>query len=207
MKAKEKGDNMGFPNRKRWDGWVVFTWVLAGITTVASFLIIAEHGQIEVPNSSGWKTTTQINPLIWAVGIGQTVGALLLAALFSMVNGIYKNSCDQLRVAMGAEIRQSGEEFSSSECDTEQSSASTSESQKPSQGLRVSSIHQASPFYGKLSEGFSILRVNDHRVTSELEAASAVVDGKNYIEVLSPGGHVSQFVIKMQPGPLHIKFD
>lgn len=183
------------PERSRWEGWVVFTWLIAALTAVASLFLVGAHGQVEVPRPSGFGTTTEVNIFIWAIGIGQTVGALLLAALFSMINSVYQNSCEL--VAASRKGEEGGDEAGAS-LDPENVDLDS--------GLLVKTIRTASQLEGILRPGYKLLSVNGHQPEDELDAAQLVVDGENDIQFMTTGGEVIRRSVPMRRGPLHIKF-
>ncbi|GEK50891.1 hypothetical protein [Vreelandella venusta] len=194
------------PDRERWIGWVALAWILAAVAIIGGIAAISMAGFIEVarPNSFGrMETVREPNVFIWAIAIGQAVSAAMLAAIFSMINSIYQNSCDQL----------SGENFGESEPDLGQYSDAAEGEVEPSntessyKGLKVISVHRASPLSGLIKEGFVLISVNKKPVLTELDAAKAVVKGKNIIEFLNSESVRQAYAIRMEPGPLHIKFE
>lgn len=82
------------PDEERWDGWVTFAWLLAALTVFASVVLVATMGFIEFPGSY----SKSINWPVWGLSIGQSVASLMLAALFSIANAAYKNSCKTMRM-------------------------------------------------------------------------------------------------------------
>lgn len=95
MKQTPKENTL--PDENRWNGWVSFAWFIAMITMMASVLLIATMGFIEVPRTYyGTEKVANWSVLSWA--IGQSIAALMLAALFSIVNASYKNSCKTMRM-------------------------------------------------------------------------------------------------------------
>lgn len=161
-----KGMNV---DRDRWNGWVSFTWILAGLAILASIFLIVNLGTVHVPKATLYGTTRyedQPNIMIWAIGIGQSVGALLLAVLFSMVNSIYKNSCDairpveQVKPSDGPEAVQAAKET-------------------VGDGVRLTSVPEGNPLRGILHAGDIVHAVNGKPVSRFVEAKRAILTGPN----------------------------
>lgn len=194
------------PDRERWIGWVALAWILAAVAIIGGIAAISMAGFIEVarPNSFGrMETVREPNVFIWAIAIGQAVSAAMLAAIFSMINSIYQNSCDQM----------AGVDFGEPKPDLGQYSYAVEGEVEPSntesgyKGLKVISVHRASPLSGLIKEGFVLISINKKPVLTELSAAKAVVKGKNIIEFLNSESVRQAYAIQMEPGPLHIKFE
>ncbi|AZM95885.1 MAG: hypothetical protein GYB28_01520 [Gammaproteobacteria bacterium] len=195
------------PDRERWIGWVALAWIIAGLAVIGGIMAISSAGFIEVPRSNGFgrmETVREPNVFIWAIAIGQAVSAAMLAAIFSMINSIYQNSCDQL----------AGVVFDTTEPDSTQSDevieggeVKPTYSENDYKGLKVLSVHRASPLSGLLKAGFVLISINNKPALTDLGAAKAVVKGKNTIEFLNAEGVRQAYSIRMEPGPLHIKFE
>ncbi len=95
MKQTPKENTL--PDENRWNGWVSFVWFIAMITMMASVLLIATMGFIEVPRTY-YGTEKVINWTVLSWAIGQSIAALMLAALFSIANATYRNSCKTMRM-------------------------------------------------------------------------------------------------------------
>ncbi|SDI30025.1 hypothetical protein SAMN04487867_104168 [Vreelandella titanicae] len=193
------------PDRERWIGWVALAWILAAVAVIGGVAAISMAGFIEVarPNSFGrMETVREPNVFIWAIAIGQAVSAAMLAAIFSMINSIYKNSCDQL-----ASVTTSTPDKDPPLLDPDAVNENEVERDWDGKGLKVLSVHRASPLSGLLKEGFILISVNKKPATTELEAAKAVVKGKNIIEFINSDGVRRSYSIGMNPGPLHIQFE
>lgn len=83
--------------RNRWTPVVTATWLLAVITLLVAIWLITQHGIVETSTTNrfgGVETATRYNITVWAAGIGQTIGAVLLALLFTMVNQIHQTTTD-----------------------------------------------------------------------------------------------------------------
>ena len=268
------------PDRERWIGWVALAWTIAAIAIIGGIVVISTAGFIEVPRSNSFgrmETVKEPNIFIWAIAIGQALSATMLAAIFSMINSIYQNSCDQLAGAVftnevskkpermltkalrlttvpatsplsktlstgdmvlsfnGKSVTSlkddvidhivtgknamtiltvTGEEKEVElEVDQDAFAGVKGEAdwlpkyKKPVEGLRVASIHRASPLSGLLKEGYVLLSVNSQAALTEMDAAKAVVKGKNVIEFLNADDVKQSYSIRMEPGPLHIKFE
>lgn len=162
------------PDRARWNGWVALAWILALLAIVGGIAVIATAGFIEVPhlNSVGQtETSTEPNVFIWAIAIGQAVSATMLAAIFSMINSIYQNSCDQL---VGVNLFKPAPE----QANTPKNSA-----------LRLTSVPATSSLSKTLSTGDMIITFNGQPVTSlENDVVNRIVTGENSITFLTPEG-------------------
>lgn len=195
------------PDRERWIGWVALAWILAAIAVIGGIAAISMAGFIEVarPNSFGrMETVREPNVFIWAIAIGQAVSAAMLAAIFSMINSIYQNSCDQMAgVAFGEPEPDLGQ-YSDA---VEGEKVEPSNTESGNKGLKVLSVHKASPLSGLIKEGFVLISINKKPALTELDAAKAVVRGKNIIEFLNSESVRQAYAIRMEPGPLHIKFE
>ncbi len=144
------------PDRNRWVGWVVLAWLLAGLAVVAGVAIIAVMGTMEVPEQSLYGDVTwrdEPNPLIWGAAIGQALAALLLAAIFSILNSTYQNSCDILRLQLAGEEEQAHKPL-----------VDAVEPQR--EGSLVKEVAHDSPLYGVIKPGYRIARVNGHNISS-----------------------------------------
>jgi len=189
------------PDKTRYEGWVTVTWILAGLTGVASLILVGTHGTVEIPRPGDFGTTSDVNVIIWAIAIGQTLGALLVAAIFSMVNSIYQNSCDLLsNSALAPTVEDSGKKIEGSEKKT------ISTGLAAEGGLLVKQVRTASQLDGILRPGYKLLRVNGEQPDDELSAAKLVVNGENDIEYMTIGGEVVRRLVPMRRGPLHIIF-
>lgn len=192
------------PYRERWTGWVTFAWVLAMIAIIGGIAIIVTAGFIEVPrlNSFGrTETSTEPNVFIWALAIGQAVSALMLAALFSIINSIYQNSCDHL-----AEIAVASPEQSMPQPEPDDVDEVEVAGEWDGEGLKVLSVHASSQLHGVLKGGYVLTKVNDTAVKNEIQAAQAVFEGYNAIEYVDNSGAMKRRMITMEPAPLHIQF-
>ncbi|WP_422102005.1 hypothetical protein [Vreelandella sp.] len=198
------------PDRERWIGWVALAWILAALAVIGGIIAINAAGFIEVPRPNRFgriETVREPNVFIWAVAIGQAVSAAMLAAIFSMINSIYQNSCDQLWRLEMAEVHMK-EPLQSDDVNVlEENSSEILKEEYKGEGLRVLSIHRASPLSGLLKEGYVLLSINSQKALTEMDAAKAVVKGKNIIEFLNANGVKQAFSIRMEPGPLHIRFE
>ena len=194
------------PDRERWIGWVALAWMLAAVAVIGGIAAISMAGFIEVarPNSFGrMETAREPNVFIWAIAIGQAVSAAMLAAILSMINSIYQNSCDQVAGVDLGEPKPDLGQYS----DAVEGEVEPSNTESGYKGLKVISVHRASPLSGLIKEGFVLIGINKKPVLTELSAAKAVVKGKNIIEFLNSESVRQAYAIQMEPGPLHIKFE
>jgi len=85
-------------DKHRWEVWVTLGWFFALAVCAASAYLIYSAGAISIPisNSSGFVTSNQpeVNWFVWLAGIGQSLASLLFAALISIANGSYQQSCE-----------------------------------------------------------------------------------------------------------------
>ncbi|UBR49822.1 hypothetical protein KF947_21340 [Halomonas sp. FeN2] len=201
--------SQNLPNRDRWTGWVALAWLLVVLAIIGGIIIISTAGYVEIPRQNSFgrvETVREPNVFVWAIAVGQAVSAAMLAAIFSMINSIYQNSCDQL----------AGVSFTKSE--SSQAVSDVREAQNAidinaedafpdNAGLKVKDIHTASQLYGRLQPGDHLVAVNGHPVYTEMEAAKAVVKGENKILFINNDGERKMHLVMMKPAPLHIKFD
>lgn len=193
------------PDRERWIGWVALAWMLAAVAVIGGIAAVSMAGFIEVarPNSFGrMETAREPNVFIWAIAIGQAVSALMLAAIFSMINSIYKNSCDQLSAVIAPTDKQAGllpESEMEGEVEVEGDWDGT--------GLKILSVHSASQLRGILKGGYVLTKVNNESVSSSLQAASAVSEGRNTIEYVDNNGAMKRRALTMKAAPLYIQFE
>ncbi|WP_016854795.1 hypothetical protein [Halomonas smyrnensis] len=204
---------MSAPDRSRWDGWVAAVWVIAGLACIAALVLINQLGTMRVPERDllgnvSW--TTGPNIAVWAAAIGQAGAGVLFAVLFSMVNSIYKNSCDQLACA-----KQEPAEATS----TSRSSEEPSKAKYVDQGedvedaaeysvptLKVDSVEKSSPFYGHVGAGYALLAVNGKEVESEPDIALNMVDGLNEFTFRNRNWKQVKRYVEMRPGRTGIVF-
>lgn len=184
------------PNRDKWTGFVFLAWLVAVIVIGASIYLIVKLGTVQV----GYYGTSP-NIMVWAIGIGESILALLMAGLFTMVNSIYQNSCDQTA------LLQRQDEVKKIEPSPVGAPPSQSENPLLLQGLRIKAIHEGSPFYGVLSKGFSLHSINDIRLSTLEEAEAATNPGKNFAEVISPGGTLTKLNFRMKTDTLKIEIE
>ncbi|ELY22311.1 hypothetical protein [Vreelandella titanicae] len=195
------------PDRERWSGWVTFAWLLAILACIGGVALISIAGYVELPRQNSFgriETAKEPNVFIWAIAIGQAVSAAMLAALFSMINSIYQNSCDQMA---GVDFRESEPDLGQYSAAVEGEKVEPSNIESGYKGLKVISVHRASPLSGLIKEGFVLISINKKPALTELDAAKAVVKGKNIIEFLNSESVRQAYAIRMEPGPLHIKFE
>lgn len=194
------------PDEERWHGWVATVWAIAIATCVLSLWLIMVVGFVEVPKVSVSELSGQsynvgtkqiVNWPVFGWAIGQSIAAVLLAALFSIANGAYRNSCQTMRMlaALGTPAEPDAQP------DTE-----TSTPVDLLSGLLVEQVRDASPLAEVLQPGARLLRINGHEPESEIDAARQIVKGQNEIVYCNPEGDVITGMQTMTPGPLHITF-
>ncbi|MBB3142187.1 hypothetical protein [Halomonas organivorans] len=204
---------MSTPDRCRWDGWVTFVWLIAILACIAAVFLINQLGTMRVPERDvlgniSW--TTGPNIPVWAAAIGQAGAGVLFAVLFSMVNSIYKNSCDQLAAtslgsAESADTNDDEEELAKAKyVDQGEELEDTAEYSAPT--LMVDSVRKGSPFYGQVVAGYALMAVNGQEVESEDDISSNMVDGLNEFTFRNRNWKQIKRYVEMSPGSLGINF-
>lgn len=183
------------PDRDRWSGWVGFVWFIAVLTFIGSMVLVSKLGIVEVrvPTLYGsGEIITQPNLVIWSLAIGQTIGAVLLAVLFSMVNSIYKNSCTQLRAVQ-------------SESPADKKAPQQEAESDPRRGLRLTNVKKGSPLAGVMQTGCILVSVNDRGVDSVAFAERQVINGPNKIVFYPLSGTRQTKFVELTDRDLHIE--
>lgn len=167
------------PNRDKWVGWVVLAWIIAILACIGGVILISTYGFY------GYGSSKEPNITIWSIGIGQAVSGLLIAAIFSMINSIYQNSCDQLAgVIFGKDAN----------------AVSIKEQEK---GFRLTSVPTSTQLSKTFSGGDMIITVNEKRVSS-MSGFLAMLDSKeNTIEYLTPAGERKTACISLSPSSFY----
>ena len=179
------------PDRERWLGWVYFAWVLAGAACILGFFMIAKLGFIEVPSSSRYVTRTEPNIMIWVMGVGQSLSAIMLAVLFSILNSIYQNTCDQ---RIDARKALTGEE------------PKPATPAKKGEVLRLTEVLEESPLNSVLSPGCVILKINDDWAGDVEWAKSLIKNGANKFQYINTSrNHEVKWIHLTHEQPLLIK--
>jgi len=180
-------------DRDRWSGWVNFAWLLAILACIGGVAVIAMAGFIEVPRENRFgriETVREANLFIWSLGIGQAVSALLLAALFSMVNDIYKNSCSLL-----------GVQPHNVDSDTNVvSNGSWPESHKGLQGHtgpKVVKISDKSPLFDKVYADWSLAEINGRIISASNDIKKVIRPGENNFTFTKPDGEQVSIIAKV----------
>lgn len=194
------------PNRERWEGWVMFAWVLAAIAAISGVVLISAYGQIEVPSGTDFRGNVrwdkQANVLVWTAAIGQALGTIMLAVIFSIINSIYQNSCDLINNVIDDVVNEkNGESEGGGLLTIGSKKTSGSESLG---GLKITKVRTASPFDGILHPGYLLLSINGHKPMDGLDAAKQVIDGENEVIFQKPDGELVKRIVPMRPGPLHM---
>ncbi|WP_438455429.1 hypothetical protein [Vreelandella venusta] len=178
-------------DRHKWDVWVSIAWIAALIVCASSAYLVYIAGMVRVPvaSLSGYSLSSreEINWFIWAIGIGQSVGAILFAALINIANNAYQNTCDLLSGKADARIK---------------TTPKSVEPPPPISGVRIDVVPRGTPLDGKLPAGYFISSVNGVNILERSEIDSNVVAGKNTIVVTSPNGKESSMVVKAPEGTL-----
>lgn len=188
--------NQTLPDEERYLGWVTLAWTIAVITCALSVWLVATMGMVKIPRLSIYSTApagteTVINWTIWGWAIGQSLAALLFAALFSIANSAYRNSCKTVAMLVKQQPTPKAEDLTTID---------------PTSGLRVEQVRTASPLEGVLHPGYRLLRVNGQEPEDANDAAALIVKGENQLIYCNLEGKVCTHKQKMQPGPLHITF-
>lgn len=181
----------GIPKRDRWDGWVGLAWLLAVIAIVGGLALISSSGFVEVERYTSLSSTTadtEPNFYIWAIAIGQAVSACLVAALFSIINSIYKNSCDLI----GLQVQRVND------------SAEDGRQQRAT-GIVVTSVPTHSPLYKVIEPGDRLMSINDSPISTTEAADDAIVIGYNSIEFYNARSKLVSRKIKIQGNHLLIE--
>lgn len=161
-------------NPNRWNGFVFIAWTIAIITWLFGVYILMEVGTINMPYGGG----STLNVGVWAWIIGQSLGVLLIAGLFSMLNSIYKNTCRALP------------------------EVAVSEKKPASTGFELNNAPKDSPLYSKSGPGFFINTVNGSPVSSREDVNEKAKVGKNEVMVRYPGGQTSVITVNSDDGIL-----
>ena len=164
----------GNQNPDRWNGFVFIAWAIAIITWLFGIYILMEAGTTHMPYGGG----SSLNIGVWAWVIGQSLGVLLIAGLFSMLNSIYKNTCKPPALSENQDKK------------------------VVDPGYELVSAPPGSPFYSKASKGFVIKTVNGSPVASHAEVNANAKIGSNAIVVAYPGGQTSKININSDDGIL-----
>lgn len=183
------------PNRERWSGWVAAAWLLAILAIVGGIAVIATAGFVEVPRQNSFgriERVTEPNVFIWAIAIGQAVSASMLAALFSMVNSIYKNTCDQVSSTKTAKTRSSK---NTDHMDTE----------LPAKGLRITNVKSGSPLTETLHTGCLLVSINDKPVNNANWADNLTKTGTNKLEFYPLSGNKQARYVELENESLQIE--
>jgi len=207
-------DNSQLPDRHRWDGWVTFAWLMVALAVMIGLVMIGAGGTVAVPetNYRGNITwTEQTNYIVWGAVIGQVVGAAMLAAIFSIINSNYQNSCDMLRIAAGpAPAPSTSTKSRSTPSPTSNQTKETATNVMPEKvaphGAVVYEIRSTSPFYRLLQPGYSIVSVNGVKVENEPELKEAAKKGKNKIEFSDEDGKEYSITINFNPEDFGVTF-
>ncbi|MFI0472972.1 hypothetical protein ACGLWX_09685 [Halomonas sp. HMF6819] len=177
-------------DKDRWTPWVKFAWILAFLACAAGFFLIVTVGFIDVPRVSGYGTERQASPFVWALAISQSIGAIMLAVLFSMLNAIYQNTCGHpVNVPV-----------------TQKTEGVTSTQQVDGKALMVAKVAPGSPVQSVLSVGCVVTAVNDVPVSS-LEGIGTLIQKRpNKIEFQDSSGEKMTKWMHLKPGqPLEIE--
>ncbi len=183
------------PDSDRWDGWVTFAWLLAILACIGGIAVIAMAGFIEVPRQNRFgriETVREANVLIWSLGIGQAVSAVMLAVLFSMVNAIYKNSCSLFGVENNsvASESQGGRNGSWPASHSDQSVHS---------GPKVVKISDKSPLFDKAYVDWSLAGINGNSISASKDIKEVMKPGENNFTFIKPDGEKVSIIAKVSP--------
>ncbi|MFM9270954.1 hypothetical protein ACJ7V3_11915 [Halomonas elongata] len=168
----------------RWDGVVIFIWVLALATILLSVYQVSQFGYVEVRsvNQLGTVETQQrVNVMVVSVAIGQSIGAIVLGLLFSMIKSVYQEVID-LRfqnVKSQDKPASKGESHSSKAADAAKG-----------RGITVGYVNDSSPLSGLVDSGHVIMLINSHEVTSVKQASDLLKSGENRVSFFDHTGHL-----------------
>lgn len=199
-------------NRERWNGWVTLAWLIVALAIVVGLFLVSTLGTIDVPSQDLRGNITwqeEPNPAVWGLAIGQIVAAAMLAAMFSMLNSIYKNSCDLLVSSsnqQGNTISSGTIKSSEKTVETEVTEKLSPLESKASMGLVVQSIERKSPLYHLLKPGYAICKVNGQEVISKEKMFMGLVQGKNLINFADTEDRKFEVRLKLNPDDLGIVF-
>lgn len=173
-------------NPNRWDGWVSFAWILAALTIVGVLILVAKYGMVEsysVDRFGLRSLDREVNVFVWAVGIGQSIAAVMVAGLFSMVNSIYKNTCDPVATTTDQKA------LSSPDVDKGYAGAS---------GVVITRIKESSPLFDKAYVGWKIVGVNGSAIEDPVDIAKFLVNGFNVIQLIDSKGRDEAFEVMVK---------
>lgn len=187
------------PDRYRWQGWVALSWLLVIIAVLAGLALVVTAGSLEVPQrdlagSVRWRE--EPNMMVWGIAIGQVLASALFAALISIANSAYQNTCDLLRRA-GHE-----EKAGASSSVVEDGSPQDETPELP--GVVIESIEPNSPLAGVMRPGFRITKVNGNDVATLGEADKSLHKGRNELEFYNLDGRLITRHLHVRASRLHI---
>lgn len=196
------------PDRDRWYGWVALSWLLVVVAVLAGLALIATAGTVEVPQRDligniSWRE--EPNMMIWGIAIGQALASALFAALISIANSAYQNSCDLLRyVARGEKTGAPppAAEVDSATPATPGTPATPAATGLP--GIVIERIEPNSPLAGVMRPGFRIAKVNGRDVTTLEEADQNLRKGRNEFEFYNLDGRLVSRRLHVRTSRLHI---
>ncbi|WP_447043971.1 hypothetical protein [Vreelandella sp. H-I2] len=180
-------------DRERWSGWVTFAWLLAILACIGGIAVIAMAGFIEVPRENRFgrvETVREVNVFIWSLGIGQAISAVMLAALFSMVNAIYKNSCLLLGLQPDVQPNEKNESLNNPDADVPNAS-------KSDNGPKVVKISDKSPLFDKAYVDWRLTEINGHDIAASRDVNSVLKVGENSFMFTKPAGERVTIIAKV----------
>ncbi|WP_447956500.1 hypothetical protein [Vreelandella sp. EE7] len=177
------------PDRERWSNWVTLAWIFAVIACLGGIFLVVNFGYVEIPRAGGYGTRREPSLFIWALAIGQAISSIMLAVIFSMLNSIYQNTCDQMKATVPKEVPLMPEEKKHS-----------------GKGLRLTHVKPESPLSAVLYTGCLIIRVNDQPVDSVKEIEPLITKAPTKVEFQAPMGEQATKWVHLKPHQdLHLK--
>lgn len=168
-----------YPNPNKWDNWVSFAWAIAIFSVLSACIIILKFGSIEATEVTSYGNRIsgqQVNFTIWAICIGQSIAACMTAALFSMINSIYKNTCNTQAI-------------------TNQHLPAASSANLPRHNNvnklnhpQIVSLNDKSAFFDRVYSGWFIAAVNGQNVRTSSEVSRYLKKGDNTFTFIKPDG-------------------
>lgn len=207
-------DSYQLPARDRWDGWVTFAWVMVGLALIVGMIMVGAMGTVEIPEQDyrGNVTWTESpNFVVWGAAIGQVVGAAMLAAIFSILNSIYKNSCDMISLApnqpgSGLSEDKSGASVHSAPEVGGRLGESAPDAEDGATSLIIEEVKGISPLYMLAKPGHTILKANGQPVNTLAALRANTTKGQNSLELCDESGEAYALNIGLNPEMFGVTF-
>lgn len=174
--------SMSVPSRDKWSMWVGLAWIVAALAVLGGIVVISEMSRVPVPSGTmGGGVEYRTNYLIVGAAAGQALGAVFLAVIMSMLNSIYKNSCQLLQESRPTQPAAEQPEISDG--------PSAADEAAQGRGVKVGYINEASPLYSLVKVGNVVLSINGTEVFSVRQASGCLIDGENCVSYLDHQGN------------------